>query len=243
MLFKELKKLGLNEKEAKAYLALLELGEANIQQISKKSGIKRTTVYDVIESLKNKGLLNFLLKGKKTVYFAENPKRIEEKLEEKKNVLKNILPELLAVSNLMDKKPKIRYFEGVEGIKNIYRDTLNYPDRELLAWVPEEAVTAFDKEFLDKYYLPKRIEKKIWVRAVAPNKEYMRKYKGIDEKSFRKTKLISMEDFTIEVEINLYGKNKIGIMSFGEKIGLIVESKKIYNTLKSIFEMNWRSEN
>ncbi len=242
MLFKELEKLGLNEKEAKVYLALLELGEANIQQISKKSGVKRTTVYDIIESLKNIGLLNSLVKGKKTVYFAENPERIEEKLEEKKNVITKILPELLAVANLMDKKPKIKYFEGTEGIKNIYRDTLDYPNQELLAWVPAEAITDFDENFLNEYYLAKRIEKKIWVRAIAPNKEYMQKYKGMDEKSLRRTKLIPMEKFPIEVEINLYGKNKIGIMSFSEKIGLIIESKKIYNTLKSIFEMNWGSE-
>jgi sugar-specific transcriptional regulator TrmB len=241
MLLQELNKLGLNEKEAKAYLALLELGEASIQQISKKSGIKRTTVYDIIESLRQKGLLSSISKNKKTLFFAENPAKIEESLDEKKNVLRKILPELLSITNLMEKKPKIRYFEGIEGIKDVYRDTLNYPDQELLAWVSEEAVIAFDEEFLNDYYLPKRINKKIWVRAIAPDKDYMQKYKGLDEKSLRKTKLVSMEKFPIEVEINLYGKHKIGIMLFSEKIGLIIESKKIYNTLKSVFEMNWQS--
>jgi hypothetical protein len=43
------------------------------------------------------------------------------------------------------------------------------------------------------------------------------------------------------VEINLYGKRLIGIMAFEEEIGLIIESEKIYNTLKSIFEINWKA--
>ena len=243
MLLKELNKLGLNEKEAKVYLALLELGEGNIQEISKKSAIKRTTAYDIIQSLKDKGLISSVNKNKKNLFFAENPEKIEGILEEKKNTLKRIMPELLSITNLIDKKPKIKYYEGTEGIKDVYRDTLTYSGQELLAWVSEEAITAFDEDFLNDYYLPTRINKKIWVRAIAPDKEYMQKFKGLDEKFLRKTKLIPENEYSLDVEINLYGKNKIGIMSFKEGFALIIESKKIYTTLKSVFEMNWISLN
>jgi len=58
MLNKELEKIGLSKKEAKVYLACLELSEATIGQISKKSGVKRTTVYDIVESLKEKSLIS-----------------------------------------------------------------------------------------------------------------------------------------------------------------------------------------
>lgn len=241
MLEKNLEKLGLDDKEARVYLALLELGEGNIQQIAKKSGVKRTTVYDIIESLKLKGLLSSVRKNKKELFYAEDPRKLEDMLDEKKQTLRRILPELLSIANALDKKPKIRFYEGAEGIKEVYRDTLKYPDQELLAWVSEEAVISFDEKFLNEYYLPKRVEKKIWVRAIAPDRVYMQKYKGLDEKSLRRTKLVSMEKFPLEVEINLYGKNKIGAMSFGEKIGLIIESQKIYTTLRSIFELNWNS--
>ncbi|MFA6383170.1 MAG: helix-turn-helix domain-containing protein [Parcubacteria group bacterium] len=241
MLERDLEKLGLDDKEAKIYLALLELGEANIQQIAKKSGVKRTTVYDIIESLKEKGLLSSATRHKKITYSAEDPRTLEEKLDERKNTLKRIMPELLSIANAMDKKPKIRFFEGSEGIKEVYKDTLKYPSSELLAWVSDEAVTVFDKDFLEGYYLPKRIEKKIWVRAIGTESTEMKNYKNLDEKSLRKTKIISANQFPIHVEINLYGKNKIAVMSFSEKIGLIVESQKIFTTLKSIFEMNWNS--
>ncbi len=238
----ELKNLGLNEKESQVYLALLELKESNIQKLSAKSGVKRTTVYDILKSLKEKRLATEIAKNKKTVFVAEDPRKMENMLEEKRDTLKRVLPELLSIANVLDNKPKIRFYEGIEGIKEVYKDTLSYPDQELLAWVSEEAIHSFDSDqkFLD-YYLEKRKEKKIWVRVIAPNKEDMQAYKGLDEKSLRKTKLVPATNFPLEVEINLYGKRKIGIMSFGEKIGLIVESQRIFNTLKSIFEMNWNS--
>lgn len=239
---KKLIDFGLNKKEVDVYLSALELGETNIQRISKKSGVKRTTVYDVISSLKEKGLISETTKNKRTVYYAEDPRTLEKSMEEKMEKLKNIMPELLSITNLIDKKPKIKYFEGLEGIKNIYKDTLNYPNQELLAWTPEEAATDFDEAFFDDYYLPQRIKKNIWVRGIWNDKPRIKKYIALNEKQLRKTKITPKESFIdLEVEINLYAKNKIAIMSFEEKIGLIIESQKIFNTLKSIFEMNWNS--
>lgn len=57
----------------------------------------------------------------------------------------------------------------------------------------------------------------------------------------RKSKLIPDERYPIKASINLYGNNQISIIAFEEKLGLIIESEKIYITLKSIFEMNWEA--
>lgn len=241
MLNKDLELIGLGEKEAKTYLAALELGQSNIQQIAKKSGIKRTTVYDIIESLKKKGLLTQANRGKKTFFSASNPHKLEDDLEEKRHVLKRMLPELLSMANTLDAKPKVQFFEGFEGIKEVYKDTLHFPDQELLAWVSNEAIGVFDSDFLNNHYLPKRVVKKIWVRAIAPDVQEMQGYKEIDENSLRKTRLTDAQAFPLKIEINLYGKNKIAVMSFEEKFGMIIESQKFFETLKSIFEMNWRA--
>ncbi len=238
---RNLEAFGLTEKESRVYLALLELGEATIGAIAKKSAIKRTTLYDVVENLKKSGLVGSVKKGKKSLYFAEDPRTLEGKLEEKRESLQKMLPELLSIANFLDNKPKIRFYEGKEGIKEVYKDTLKHKDQELLAWVSEEAVSAFDLEFLSSYYLPRRIEKKIWVRAIAPKLPYMEQYQGEDVASLRRTKLIDPEDFPLLVEINLYGRNKIGIMSFSEQTSLIIESDRIFRTLKSIFEHQWSS--
>lgn len=241
MLYQELEKIGLNDKEAQLYLSLLELEEGNISQISTKSKIKRTTCYDIINSLKEKGLISQLTKKKKIYYYAEDPRKLEQHLEEKKQLLRNLMPRLLSITNLIDKKPKIRFFEGTEGVKEVYRDTLKYPGQETMAWASQEAVSHFDSDWLRNTYLPKRVENKIWQRTIAPDNLEIRSFSKKDQEHLRQTRFISKEEMPFEVEINLYGKQSIAIMSFQEQIGLIIESKKIFNTLKSIFEINWKA--
>ncbi len=241
MIIEDLIKIGLDKKEAQLYLCLLELGETNIARISKKSNIKRTTCYDIIESLKEKGLISTIVKKARIYYFAEDPRKIDRQLDEKKHILSTILPQLLSVANLIDKKPTIRYFEGIEGIKDVFRDTLNYPKQETLAWVSDDAVDYFDIDWLWNFYVIKRVENKIWQRAISPDVAYIKNVKTFDQAHLRQSRLVSPKEFPFQVEINLYSNDRIGIMSFREQFGLIIESKKIYTTLKSIFEAHWKS--
>jgi hypothetical protein len=122
----------------------------------------------------------------------------------------------------------------------VYKDTLLYPNQELVGWVSSRAIHAFDSDFLYNQYLPKRLEKKIWVRALAPDTPEMLKYKQEDNGSLRQTRLVSEKEFPFDVEINLYGKRNIAIMSFEEQFGMVIESEKLWRTLKSFFEMGWK---
>lgn len=238
---KELKQLNFDEKEIGVYLALLELGEANIEQIAKKSDIKRTTVYHVIDSLKKKGYIEMAKSGKKTLYYALNPRKIGEKLEEKKRIFEKIMPGLLSITNDIERKPKIKYYEGQEGIREIYKDTLKYHDQEMLVWTTEDILKYFDMDWLENYYVKKRVKNKIWQRTIAPDVECAKKIKELDQEHLRKIRLCSKEQFPMQVDITLYGGRFVGIMSFKDGLGLIIESEGIYKTLKSIFEMNWLS--
>lgn len=238
MLNDDLKKIGLNDKESQIYLTLLELGEGNIGAISKKSNIKRTTVYDVVDSLIEKGLLSVRKKDKKKVYVAESPKKLEQTIEASKMTLSRIMPELLAITNIFEKKPEVRFFEGAEGIRTVYKDMLNYPDQEIAAWITD-AFIPFDKEWIYDYFIPERLEKKIWVRAIATGTDPIKKFAEEDLAHLRKTKIIPSEKAIFKVEVDLYGNHHVAIISFVEKIALIIESKDVYDTLKSIFEINW----
>ncbi|MFA5961351.1 MAG: helix-turn-helix domain-containing protein [Parcubacteria group bacterium] len=241
MLQDNLQKIGLDKKESQVYLALLELGSANIGQIAKKSAVKRTTVYDILDSLKEKGLLGQTKSKNHTLFFAENPEKLERQIEEKKKIILKVMPELLSIANRLEKKPKIKFFEGKAGIKEVYEDTLKYPDQEILAWATDDALKYFDAQYLWHEYVPARIKNRIWERTIAPNNEQMRHVKSYDQKHLRQIRFAPENETLFEVEINLYGKKLIGIMAFEEQIGLIIESEKIFNTLKSIFEINWKA--
>jgi len=239
MLYNQLQDAGLNENEAKIYLAVLELGETNVSRIAIKSGIKRTTVYLSLDNLKLKGLISMIKKGHKTLFFAEDPRNLERLMEEKTQRIAKLVPQLLTFTNLIDRKPEIRYFEGTEGLKEVLKDALNYPNRELCMMYSETYISDFDEKFFSDYYVPERIKRKILARSILPDNELMRKHAATNPQSLRQTKLISSELFNIKIEIMIYGSSKIGIISFEEKFALIIESPKIYESLKSIFETMW----
>lgn len=237
---KELLAAGLSENEAAIYLAALELGETTVSRLARKAGIKRTSAYLVIESLKEKGLISSLKKESAAVFFAEDPRKIHEILEERKQKIDRIMPQLLAFTNLIDRKPEIKFYEGDEGIKEILKDILRYPDSEVLGWISEDYVKYFKEDFFINHFIPKRVEKKISARTIAPENPTIREIVGKTEAtSIRRTKFIASDKFNLSIEMHIYGKNKVGLLSCGEEIGLIIRSQKIHDSLKSIFEIMW----
>ena len=238
MISKELEKIGLNKNEAKVYLAALELGETTVARLAQKSKVKRSTVYLSIDTLKEQGLINTLKKQNKTLYLAEDPRIIKDKIEEKSETLSKIMPELMSFSNIFDKKPKIRYYEGKEPLKEIYKDTLNYPKQEISIWFPDKNYWQEDKYF-SEYYVPRRMKKKIWIKALSPMSEFNLDYTKLDEKQLRETRFVDNDDYKIKIQILLYGNNKIGIVSYEEEIGLIIESKNIFDAMRSMFNVMW----
>lgn len=234
----DLMEAGLKEKEAGVYMSILELGEANIAQISLKSIINRSTVYLILKSLKEKGLIHSIKKNK-TLFYAEDPRRMLNDLEKKKMVLEKAMPNLLASFAFIDKKPDIKYFEGEKGIKEVFEDILKTPDQEMLSWYSNKYKEFFDEKFFFDYFIPERKRKKIWLRTIYPEEASMRKLAVNNTEQLRQSKFVANDKFDLESEICLYEKNKIGIISYKDKFGVIISSQSTFNTLKSIFEVMW----
>jgi sugar-specific transcriptional regulator TrmB len=238
MFLSELKKVGLSEKEARVYLATLELGETSISRIADKAKIKRSTVYLTIESLKGRGLISSVKRKNKALFFAEDPRKLEKIVSESKRAISSVMPDLLTMGELIDRRPRMRYFEGDRALEEVFEDVLEFPNQEILVWFPDETYSLGDNYFLD-YFSPKRVEKKIWVRAIAPDNETNRRFELNNKKHLRKMKFVSDDKFCVGVNMMLYGKNKIGILSYKENVGVIIESQNIHDALKNIFEFMW----
>lgn len=241
MLKDDLITFGLDEKESLLYLSLLELGEASVLNIARKSGLKRTSVYHLLESLKNRGFVGIVSKKSKQYYFAQNPKKLESELSEKQATLKKMMPELLSLANLIDKKPKIQYFEGIGGMKSVLDYALEHSQGEIIGWWTEEYRQVLGEDFFIDYYNPKRVAKKIAYRVIAAKNEHYQELQKYSVQNLWKIKMMDFAEFNLETDIELYGKSKIAVTSYGEKMCLIIESVKIYNTLKAIFEAQWLS--
>lgn len=242
MLYEKLQKAGLTENEAKIYLAVLELGQTSVSRVARNAGVKRTTVYFSLESLIHKGLLTQIIKDGKKIIFAENPRSLERLMEEKKERINKLLPTLMSFANLIDKKPAVQHFEGTDGVKEVLRDVLNYPDQEVLMMYSESSILDFEDKFFSDYYVPERVKRKISARVLVPDNEVMRQNMATNQESLRQSKMLPPNLFNIQVEIMVYGKNKINLSSFKEKFGMIIESQIIHDGFKGIFETLWNSE-
>jgi len=121
---KELIQLGFTDAEATIYFTVLKLGLCTVKDISKDSGFHRTNIYDVLEQLKEKGLITYFKEGKTLKFQVTNPKNLYELLEEKRNILDSLFPEILRLNNIMSDEIFVEVYKGDEGMKSAWRDMI-----------------------------------------------------------------------------------------------------------------------
>lgn len=242
MLERELQKLGLSEKETKVYLASLELGPSVVQVIARRAGVNRATTYVMIESLIKRGLVSSFEKGKKRFFTAEPPEQLlslirkqETEIKERVKGLEEILPELKAISALAEEKPRVRFYEGKEGIKAIREDFLRTKDRQIETIYSADFIRGIFADEERKDFVEKRMKKGIKVRSIYTFE------KGIlTDKTAARCK-IPVSKFPLFCDIILYDNN-VAITSLkGKLFGIIIESKEFADTMRSIFELAWEA--
>ena len=78
-----LRDIGLSMNESKVFLALVELGQSTVGNISKKCKVHRTNVYDSLEKLKEKELVMCTEKEGAKYFDAKSPKELINLLKKK----------------------------------------------------------------------------------------------------------------------------------------------------------------
>ncbi len=232
-----LKSLNLTEAQTAVYLAALELGQATMQAIAKKSGIKRTSMYNFIEEMKERQLIVETRKKKRNVYSAIAPSNLVEIEKARLHELEALMPELTAIQNKGRNKPRVTFYEGVEGLKDIFGDMLK--ERKLIHgfWDYENAEKVLGN-YLETYYRPERKRLNIFYKGILRDSPATRAALKYDNKAFRESKFIHKGEFT--TEINIYG-NKVALMSFLNRppFGVLIEDKDIADTLRTAWENLW----
>lgn len=239
--------LGLANKEASVYLAVLENSETTIPLISKNTILSRGTVYDIVEKLKGKGFLMEIKKGKKRSIIADNPtgkfySLLDEKhyeLQKSKKIVENILPTINALNPRDAFKPQIRVYEGEKGFKKVWDEIFSCPDKKFLSLARIETFI----EFAGVHFLEEIQERKFKLgfssRAINENSPSALQLKNVDSKYHRETRIASKEFSFPSTEI-IFG-NKIAMFSTREEnIIVVIESKDFAETHRQYFEMMWK---
>lgn len=239
-----LMQLGCNEKHIRFYRANLELGGVTLLEITKKARLQRSTAYVVASELVSMGLINEDHKTYKKLFMAADPDVILQKLEAKHRQIgrssiafKEVLPELRAAHQTTLVRPRVRTFEGKQGLVAVWKNILS-ERQEILLWTNQEVEARVFGEKTHDLFIKERLVKKIPIRALAVHNAQGETLRSGDVLSMRQTKLLpASTHFTSETYI--YG-NKVAILDIGADIfGVITENEQIAASQRAIFELAW----
>jgi len=249
MINKLFEQLNFSEKESKVYLALIELGSTKATDIAKKTGLNRTSIYDLLEVLLQKGLISKYRKGSTTLFNTHDPKQLlnylerekeenAKKIEKQKQKVSELLPQLISLQNIYTTKPKVQFFEGEKGMREAYEDTLTSKEI-ILAYANVETMHEGLPNFFPEYY-KRRAEKKIFIRAIMPSNGLSIERANHNQEEMRDTRLLPENEMTFSPEVNIYN-NKMLVASWKEKMAIIIESKELADLQKLIFNLMWET--
>lgn len=238
-LVEKLQSFGLEGKKAEMYLAALELGTAKASEIAKKAKVERATIYDILNKLVRDGLVSFYEVRGVRYFRAEDPEKLLIRLQERERLFERILPELRSVYNTLTAKPRIRFYEGVEGIKTVLQDTLSVRDKKLRGILSVvDLFTVPGKEFMDTY-VAERIKLKIGLRVIRSEQKEVPEYWPTDPRALRELRY-APKGMVFAMTTYVYDDKVALVSSQKENFGMIIESKEFSETFGHLFEALWR---
>ncbi len=239
--FHVLQDIGLSEKAASIYFALLNKQRMSVSDLSRETGIKRPTCYEQLEQLLKDGFATRTPFGRRTFYSPVEPKRVLANFRKKVDILAQSVDEMTVIRENAINKPKISYYEGKREIKGIYEDLFKtvgdvysiFPAASFFENFTEEEYDEFDKS-ISGHALRSR---DLFVRD-----KYVKKIKEIRERNGSDNKLdkVLPKDFDSKVDVLIYA-DKVALVSLKDLSAIVIENRNIAELFKNLHNLVWKS--
>ncbi len=235
---KAIENLGLSEKAAKVYLASLELGEATVQDLAKKSGLKRTTIYYTLEELKQSGAIIETERNKKAYFLAEAPRTVLKRVKERLWDFEQSLEEIEGMKHSVFKKPRLYFLYGPSGFKHIWDMIFESKSKEFRI-ITDAQFTDFVRE---KYILDEIIKTKkklnVFSRQLIQDSPLAQKIVAKDRTENRISKILPSRHKIHFTEL-ICDDFVAFISPRYDNTLFIVENQLFADTRRSTFEILW----
>ncbi len=257
-----LKEIGFNDNEVKLYLALIRFGQKPISFLAKKTNLNRGLAYTILHDLVEKGLATKQSKGRVQYFSAMEPEQLLAHLESKKKLIstqqervKEILSQLNTLSNPFSSKPKVRTFDGIEGVRSLLSQIRVAKDNKLLAYISFAETVAFIgdedlSQFIEQlcsynYNLDIiRTREKARERLSEEPEEKIEYPKCLNVFSKRSSQLnlrYAPRDLPFPMSMFIFDDKIALLSSESESFGVLIESKEFSGMQRNIFELIWAS--
>jgi len=239
----QLIKIGLNINESKVYLKLLNKGVATAGELIKDTEFHRNIVYDNLEKLIDKGLVSYILEGKIKVFQANPPENISEmlekeqtKLNEKKKIAEDVKKSISRLISNKEQKQEVTVFRGVEGIKFLLNNTLEYGKDYIVFGAPKISVEIMGDYYWENYNL-KAKEKKIKLKMIF--NEELREWSKVIKNPLTKIKFLSKKFDTL-TETIVYGDKVVIIVWSNKPIATLIKDSNLASSYGQYFNILWK---
>ena len=241
---KPLEQIGLTKSEIKVYLALLRLGQTTAGPIVDEAKVTRSKIYDILERLKNKGLVSYIIKESTKYFSTADPHNLLEYLNKKeqgiikdKQAIKQILPELMLQQSMAKEEKIAEIFIGLKGMENAFNvliERVNSKDTYYAFGAGKGEDPPKIQRFFERLH-EKRIKKKVKSYII-----FNEASRGLFQ-SQEKSKLVEAKylDHTTPAAINIY-KDVMTISLFlKEPITFLIRNKITADSFKEYFKVMW----
>lgn len=201
-----------------------------------------------------KGLVSEIEKKNKLFYQIDSPAKLIRYTKSKMTMIQeeieqaqSMLPDLEGLLGGRG-KPRVTYFEGIDGILQIYESHIDISKPyEMLAWANATGLEELLPEKFFTHYRRTKESKNITTRGIIPDTESDktfndRKYENFKKEIVPEMRYIPATQFPYKAEVTIYGERSISIVNLSkEKLtGVIIEDETIHGLMKMIFELSWK---
>lgn len=233
-----LKSIGLNKNEVKIFLDLIKRDASSALDISKRTEIHRSNVYDSLRILIEKGFISEIVEGKKRVFKALDPVRIREYVVQKEREIDLIIPELQRISARKVNRGNVSVSQGVFAIRAILMGLLEEGNSICIYGIPEGLRERIGGGFLDDFH-NKRVEKGVYIRNIYMKDAFNEDVIALSKKKYIEVRRCGKNEEKSNVFTIVCGK-KVFIVVFGDVISIIeIDSSDIAESYKRYFEILW----
>lgn len=238
MIEHQLSALGLDEKEQRFYLAALQLGSASVTEIAARAGVTRTNGYDLLARLEARGMLTQTSGNGARHVVAEDPSVLIRNWEQTRQMLDGLVPELRSIFNAANVKPRIRFYEGEEGIKKVLWETLECRSGTLLGILSMHELLEVPGVEGMKRYIAERAKRGVRLRVL---RSKTRETGAVWPSSSDELRELRYAPDHIDLGMTMFlNDDTVSYLSSKrENYGLVIESHEFSALTRALFEGMW----
>ena len=238
---KALRDYGLTENEIKVYLNLLSLGSSKVQNMVKYLDMPRTTVYNTLNLLKNKGFVSYIIKENVQTFEAVEPNKFIEKLKEKEKTIEGVLPKLMELKKILKNKPNVKVYLGLDGLKTIMNDALKIKNSKIFAMGGSGKSRLEIMPIFTELWHGKRQKEHIMFYSIYHDTTLARKRTKDYPEDFKLAEIKFLQSALVSPIVTLIYGDKVSLASWSENpFGIILEDVDIAKSYLEHFKALWK---